>query len=120
MPLIQHDVLHNAVAELIAAAGSTGDEPDKVAHRLVEANLMGHDSHGVGMLPRYIGAVRTGELRPNTAARVVSEDGPMLVVDGGRGYGQVIGEQAMALGVERAREHGVCILALSDRVAARA
>ena len=50
--LIQHDKLRAVVRAICAAAGSEGDEPAFVADNLVDANLTGHDSHGVGMLPR--------------------------------------------------------------------
>ncbi len=112
MPIITEDRLRAIVRDIAAAAGSRGDEPDLVADNLVYANLTGHDSHGVGMLPRYVRAVKSGELRPNVHAKVVVDDGPMLVVDGQAGYGQVIGREAMALGIERARAHGVCVLAI--------
>ena len=38
----------------------------------------------------------------------------MLTLDGQRGYGQVIGEQAMQMGIERAKQHGSCIMTLSN------
>ncbi len=85
-----------------------------MAANLVLANLSGHDSHGVGMVPRYVDAVREGGLKPNTAARVTLDSGTLLALDGQRGYGQVVGEQAMQLGIERARAHGSCIMTLGQ------
>ncbi len=78
------------------------------------ANLSGHDSHGVGMLPRYVDAVLEGGLQPNTGVRVLLDTGSLLTLDGQRGYGQVVGEQAMALGIERAKIHGSCIMTLGN------
>ena len=78
------------------------------------ANLSGHDSHGVGMLPRYVDALLEGGLRPNTGVRVLLDIGTMLTLDGQRGYGQIVGEQAMALGMARAKTHGSCIMALGN------
>ncbi len=77
------------------------------------ANLSGHDSHGVGMLPRYVDAVLEGGLKPNAQARTLLDIGSMLTLDGQRGYGQVVGEQAMQLGMARAKLHGSCIMALA-------
>ena len=111
MPVITSSNLRAVVREIVSAAGSLDPEPERVADNLVFANLTGHDSHGVGMLPRYIRAVHSGELTPNAHPKVVVDDGPMLVVDGQAGYGQVIGLEAMELGIARAREHGVCVLA---------
>lgn len=78
------------------------------------ANLSGHDSHGVGMLPRYIDAVLEGGLKPNHGVRVVLDTGSLLTLDGQRGYGQIVGEQAMALGMDRAQAHGSCIMTLGN------
>jgi uncharacterized oxidoreductase len=106
--------LQSRVSTILRAAGSTAEEATTVAANLVLANLSGHDSHGVGMVPRYIDAVLEGGLKPNTAVKVVLDAGALLTLDGGRGYGQVVGEQAMHLGIERARQQGSCILALGN------
>ena len=78
------------------------------------ANLSGHDSHGVGMLPRYVDAVLEGGLMPNAQVQTVLDIGSMLTLNGQRGFGQVVGEQAMVLGMARAKTHGSCIMALAD------
>ena len=78
------------------------------------ANLSGHDSHGIGMLPRYVDAVLEGGLVPNAAVATQVDIGSMLTLNGQRGFGQVVGTQAMALGMARAKTHGSCIMALSN------
>ncbi len=85
-----------------------------VAANLVMANLSGHDSHGVGMLPRYVDAVLEGGLIPNAPVATVLDIGTMLTLDGQRGYGQVVGKQAMELGIARAKAHGSCIMTLAN------
>ncbi|MCM2297667.1 malate/lactate/ureidoglycolate dehydrogenase [Rhodoferax sp.] len=102
------------VAAVLVAAGSSPEEADTVAANLVLANLSGHDSHGVGMLPRYVDAVLEGGLQPNHSVQVVLDSGSLLTLDGQRGYGQVVGEQAMALGIRRAQTHGSCIMTLAN------
>ena len=102
------------VASILIAAGSTPSEANTVAGNLVLANLSGHDSHGVGMLPRYVDAVLEGGLKPNSSVRVVLDTGSLLTLDGQRGYGQIVGEQAMALGIVRAQTHGSCIMTLGN------
>src|SRR6478609_506805 len=106
-------LLRTQVAAIIAAAGSQPAEARTVADNLVLANLSGHDSHGVGMAPRYVDAVLEGGLKPNSRVRVVLDGGSLLSLDGQRGYGQVVGEQAMALGMARAKETGSCVMALA-------
>ncbi|MEO8857580.1 MAG: malate/lactate/ureidoglycolate dehydrogenase [Burkholderiaceae bacterium] len=106
--------LRAVISGLLAAAGSLPAEAETVASNLVEANLSGHDSHGIGMAPRYVDAVREGGLKPNTSLRTVLDIGTMLSLDGQSGYGQVIGEQAMGLGIQRAKAHGSCIMTLAN------
>ena len=106
--------LTTRVAAIIAAAGSSAEEAQTVAANLVLANLSGHDSHGVGMVPRYVDAVLEGGLKPNTGVRTVLDTGALLTLDGQRGYGQIVGAQAMALGMARAKQHGSCIMALAN------
>ena len=85
-----------------------------MASNLVMANLSGHDSHGVGKLPHYVDAVLEGGLKPNTGVRVILDAGSLLTLDGQRGYGQVVGEQAMRQGMARAKTHGSCIMTLAN------
>lgn len=107
-------VLRAQCATIFIACGSAAQEAETVANNLVMANLSGHDSHGVGMLPRYVDAVLEGGLRPNAQVQTVLDIGSMLTLNGQRGYGQVIGEQAMELGMRRAKAHGSCIMALGE------
>ncbi|MDB5847255.1 MAG: malate/lactate/ureidoglycolate dehydrogenase, partial [Rhodoferax sp.] len=111
---LQAQDLRTQVATILVAAGSTQAEADQVAANLVLANLSGHDSHGVGMVPRYVDAVLEGGLTPNAAVKVNLDIGSMLSLDGQRGYGQIVGEQAMQLGMARARQHGSCIMTLGN------
>jgi uncharacterized oxidoreductase len=111
---LRPQALEDRVTAILQAAGSHAAEARQVAANLVLANLSGHDSHGVGMVPRYVDAVLEGGLHPNTAIRVDLDAGALLRVDGCRGYGQVVGAQAMELAITRAREHGSCVLALGN------
>lgn len=94
------------------ASGSCEAEAALVAENLVDANLAGHDSHGIGILPLYATSMADGWLKANVRLSVAGDDGAVLRLDGNLGYGQVIGREAMALGIERARERGVAVLAL--------
>ena len=101
------------VAAILRDCGSLPPEAEAVAANLVMANLSGHDSHGVGMVPRYVDAVKEGGLRPNTSVRTVLDTGTLLTLDGQRGYGQVVGAQAMEEGIARAKAHGSCVMTLA-------
>lgn len=114
MPMLPARPLANAIDSIVRAGGSSEREARLVADNLVEANLRGHDSHGVGMIPRYVEALREGGLRVNQSPRVTLDAGPLLALDGEQGYGQVIGHDAMAMAIERAGSHGACIMALGN------
>ncbi len=111
---IAASTLRAQIASVIAAAGSSPAEARQVADNLVLANLSGHDSHGVGMTPRYVDAVLEGGLKPNTGVAVRLDTGTLLALDGQRGYGQIVGVQAIELGIERAKQHGSCIMTLGN------
>ena len=105
----------NVAVRLVARGFGSGEaEVEAVASNLIEANLTGHDSHGIGMLPRYAEAYLQGGLQPNTHVSTLQDSGALLRLDGGAGFGQVIGAEAMALAIERTREHGSCIVALGN------
>ncbi|CAN5441968.1 malate/lactate/ureidoglycolate dehydrogenase [soil metagenome] len=113
MPLLLAEPLRQQCAAILTAAGSAPTEAAQVAANLVLANLSGHDSHGVGMLPRYIDAVAEGGLRPNTSVRTNVDLGSLLALDGQGGYGQIVGVQATEMGIARAKQHGSCIVTLA-------
>ena len=106
--------LHAFVVAIWQAAGSEPREAKLVADHLVEANLAGHDSHGVGMIPRYMRSCREGELKLNSHAQLVRDAGAVLTVEGARGFGQVMAFEAMEFGIERAQKLGICAVGLRN------
>jgi len=112
--VFQKENLASAIAAIALAGGSEPGEARLVAENLVMANLTGHDSHGIGMMPRYVEALLEGGLHPNRKVEVKLDGGALLALDGGAGYGQSIGLQATRLAIERAQKHGVSITALGN------
>jgi len=101
-----------AIEAIVAKGGSNAREAKLVAENLVEANLKGHDSHGVGMIPRYIQSLVEGGLSVNQAPKIVLDTGPLVRLDGQAGYGQVIGHDTMNIAIDRAKKHGLCAAGL--------
>ena len=99
---------------IFVAAGSEPSEAKTVASHLVEASLMGHDSHGVIRVSKYVDWLRAGQVRPNRHARVASDRGALVVVDGEFGFGQVIGKEAMEIVAARAGAHGMATVAIRN------
>lgn len=106
--------LERAIAAIVSAGGSEAREAQLVASNLVLANLTGHDSHGIGMIPRYVAALLEGGLEVNRHVQVKLDGGALLALDGCHGYGQVIGLEAMQMAIERAKRHGTCIMTLAS------
>ena len=99
---------------ILAAEGAPPAEASRVARHLVDANLKGHDSHGVGMLETYASHARLGTLKPAAHGRTISDAPPFLQVDGQRGHGQVVAHEATEAAIARTRADGACILAVRD------
>ena len=112
--LIRAERLQAAIEAMLRAAGTVPEAARTVASDLLEANLQGHDSHGVQLAPRYVLNVLEGKLKPNAEASLMRRDGAILVVDGGMGFGQVVGRQAVDMAIEAARQSGVGLLALRN------
>jgi uncharacterized oxidoreductase len=106
--------LRGLTAEIFRAAGCAPDEADRVASHLVEANLVGHDSHGVIRIPSYVRWLREGKVLAGRTARVVFENDAVAVLDGQFGLGQTVGEQATRLGIAKSARHGVAVVALRN------
>jgi uncharacterized oxidoreductase len=110
--LIREEGLRRVAESILQSAGSEAEEAAIVADHLVRSNLAGHDSHGVGMLPYYVRSLTRGLLRPNTPAERVKDDGPILMFEGGRGYGQRTAREAMAAAIERCADTGLVLTTL--------
>lgn len=106
--------LHAFVRKLWLSAGSSDTEAALVADHLVMSNLTGHDSHGVGMIPRYVRALNEGLLQLNRHAEIARDAGAVLTVDGGLGFGQVVASEAMEHGIARAKKLGICAVGLRN------
>ncbi|MFZ4409478.1 MAG: Ldh family oxidoreductase [Paracraurococcus sp.] len=107
MPKIQAEKLRALGRALLMANGVPEDEAATVARHVVNANLAGHDSHGMIMLPNYIERVKVGHIVPGAPFTIVQESPTTTVVDGNWGFGYVINEKAMALTIEKAQANNI-------------
>lgn len=78
-----------------------------VSDSLVQADLWGHQSHGLLRLPWYVDRLRTGAMKAVTEPSTLIDTGALLLLDGHDGIGQVLADRARAEAVTRARRHGV-------------
>lgn len=107
MPTLSAEELKRLSAEVFVQLGTPASAAQCVAHHLVEANLAGHDSHGVMRIPQYVDLIKAGRIVPQGQMQVVHESTATAVVDGGLGFGQVIARDGMLLALEKARGGGV-------------
>src|SRR5438552_2033715 len=102
------------VAAVFRATGSANGEARIVADHLVDANLAGHESHGVIRVSKYVDWHAKGMVIANQHAMVVRESPCNAVIDGQFGYGQVIGREAMDLAIAKARQSGFCAMSIRN------
>ncbi len=107
MPNVTHDALRRWANACLEAAGARPADARIVADHLVEANLAAHDSHGVLRVSQYVAAIQAGEVDVASQPRIVLEMPGGLVVDGARGFGQVVAQLAVQGATQKARTTGV-------------
>src|SRR5215212_6922565 len=76
-------------AAVLTASGVPDDDAALVADSLVQADLWGHQSHGVLRLPWYVARLRSGAMNVTTTPQALVDTGPLLLLDGRHGIGQV-------------------------------
>jgi len=107
MPRVEASQLERIGRELLVAAGTPPDEADIVMRHSIDANLAGHDSHGIIQIPTYIDRIRAGHIVPGAPWTIVQESPTTTVIDGHWGFGYVVTERAMQLTIEKADKSNV-------------
>jgi uncharacterized oxidoreductase len=107
VPTLAADALKAFVDALFRAGGVPPDEATRVAASLVDANLCGHDSHGVIRTVQYLDAIADGRLKPGTPFTVERQTAAVLVASGGWGLGQVQAHRLLDRLVPRAQALGL-------------
>ena len=114
MPIFSAEQLSETAIAVLVAVGSRRQEAETVARLLVEANEVGHDSHGVIRLPQYVTSIKNGDVQVGAEIQVVQETAVAIVLDGHWGFGQVIAERAAKMGVEKAKTTGLAAVTIRN------
>lgn len=114
MKRLAADLFRAFVPKLFEAAGCESREAEIISEHLVEASLVGHDSHGLLRVPKYLGWLREGLVLANKHAVPFVDSGALLGLDGGFGFGQIIGKEAMGLAIERVQAHGFAAVGIRN------
>jgi LDH2 family malate/lactate/ureidoglycolate dehydrogenase len=112
MPVVMSDRLHRLAVALYEHAGVKSEEARVVADHQIDANLAGHDSHGVVLLPTYLDRIRKGHIVPGAPIEVLDETATTARVDGHWGFGQVVSTRAMELAIAKARGQRVAVVSV--------
>jgi len=111
--VIAPEPLTDLAAALLEAAGAPAAESRQVADHLVAANLCGHDSHGVQLIPRYAQHVETGLVRPEARPSLISDTGAVLRFDADDGFGVVVMDAVMEQAMARAESAGAAVFTVA-------
>src|ERR1700751_1931623 len=107
MPIVQADRLTRIGAALLRAAGASDEEAQAVAVGCVNANLAGHDSHGVIAIPTYIDCVKAGHIVPGAQWTVVQKKPTTTVIAVHWVFGFHVNAKAMDLTINKAKTANV-------------
>ena len=113
---IRVDVQHaiELITDIFKAKSCNDNEAKTIAERLAGSNLVGHDSHGIARVPRYVEWMEKGWVFPNLKPEIVIDAGAMGCLDAKQGFGQVAGEYAVDDGILRAKKYGVSVVGLRN------
>lgn len=107
MPTFSASALTTLCQSLFEAAGVPNADAGVVARSLVDANLCGHDSHGVMRAPQYVEFIRKGTYKAGAPFTVIQETPAVIAADGGWGLGQVQAYRLLEKLVPKARALGI-------------
>ncbi|MBI4551181.1 MAG: Ldh family oxidoreductase [Candidatus Latescibacteria bacterium] len=102
MPVVQYEVLRELSFNVFNATGIPAGDARILADHLATSNLVGHDSHGVWFLPRYVGGLKQRYIRWEDR-EVLRENASFILIDGRSANGIVAVTRALDLAVEKAR-----------------
>jgi LDH2 family malate/lactate/ureidoglycolate dehydrogenase len=111
---ISPDRLRDFATAAYQAVGMPGEDAALCADTLVQADLWGHQSHGVMRLPWYTARLRAGVCAPVARPELVVDGGAIAVLDGHDGMGQVLTAHAAKEAIARAKKHGIGAVALRN------
>lgn len=114
MPNVSTEELTDICLKVFQRYNIPPNEAEVVTRSMVDANLVGHDSHGVIHLPKYVHELEAGLIRPNAPTETVHESASIAVLDGNWGFGPVIATQAVEMAIQKAKQTDISSVAVSQ------
>src|SRR6516165_2184099 len=96
------------------AAGLREPDARLCADTLVQADLWGHQSHGVMRLSWYAARLKAGVCDPKAKPQLVVDAGGLALIDGNDGMGQVLTARAAQEAIRRAKAHGIAAVGIRN------
>jgi LDH2 family malate/lactate/ureidoglycolate dehydrogenase len=84
------------------------------ADAIVGSNMRGVDTHGVIRMLVYSAKLKGGFVNPKPNLRPLRETKGTALIDGGNGFGQIVGYRAMEIAIKKAREVGVSCVSVRN------
>jgi LDH2 family malate/lactate/ureidoglycolate dehydrogenase len=94
--------------------GVPSEDAHLAADTLVQADLWGHQSHGMLRLAWYLARLQSGAMKARTQTALITDAKSIAVLDGQHGLGQVIAKTAVEEAVMRAKNHGVGVVSVRN------
>src|SRR5215471_11353436 len=107
MPTFSAQQLTTLSQSMFEAAGVPAADAAVVARSLVDANLCGHDSHGVMRVPQYVDFIRKGTYKAGVPLTVLNETPAIVAADGNWGLGQVQAYRLLEKMLPKAKALGI-------------
>jgi uncharacterized oxidoreductase len=109
MPTVRYEDLYKLAVAIYEAAGTDRTSAETVARHQAGANLAGHDSHGIQLLPTYVTRIDREHIQPKKGPEIIRETPATIFVNGQWGFGPVVSEFTMQRCIAKARELGVAV-----------
>jgi len=88
-------------------------EAEIVTRSMVDANRVGHDSHGVIHLPKYVSELEEGVIQPGALVETLHESASIAMLNGNWGFGPVIATHAVEVAIQKAERTDISSIAVS-------
>ena len=113
MPTLRAEDLDGLARACLRQVGVPPADAALVAEHLVEAGLMGHDTHSVLRLPQYVNMVRDGQVEPGAALVVLDESECGGRLNGQWNYGPVTATEAMRWALDKLDGGAVAVVGVA-------
>jgi len=110
--LCPFEPLQRFVVALFQSVGADPDIAEEVGRHLLNANLSGHDSHGVIRVPQYFDQIAKGAILPGARPEVIRDTSVTALIDAHRGMGHFGTSFALDWAMQRATQHGLAAAAI--------